>query len=128
FRYPPFGLDPPLLFQTDERGINRALIQKQNIVTDLLDASGDPPPMQWAHRIEGLQDHEVQRALKDFGFLLFRHESDTPVDIQRKCTTLPLVVNRSSFAETPLQKNPLTLQTPQRDPWPSRGTFVPVIR
>ena len=64
----PFGLDPAALFETNEGGINGALIEKDFVSADLLNAARDAVAVERAHGGEGLQDHEVESALQEVEF------------------------------------------------------------
>ena len=50
-----------------EGGVNRALVDGELALADLLDAACDRLPVQRAHGVKGLEDHEVQRAVPDVG-------------------------------------------------------------
>jgi len=70
FRCAPFRRDPILLLKPQQRGVYSALIQLKYFFAHLLDSSGDSVSVQRAQRVQSLQDHQVERALKDNGFLL----------------------------------------------------------
>src|ERR1041384_2574008 len=56
--------DPLLLHEPHEAEIDRALIDPQRLLRDLLDAAGNAVAMQRAHGVERLQHHEIERALQ----------------------------------------------------------------
>ena len=56
-----------MLLKLQQRGIQRPLIDGQLIGADVLDPPGNGVSMQRPHRVEGLQDDEIQRAMKDVG-------------------------------------------------------------
>jgi len=64
----PFGLDPSALLETNKGGIDRALVEQDFISADLLNAASDAVAVERAHGGEGLQDHEVERALQEIQF------------------------------------------------------------
>src|SRR4051812_11484260 len=63
-RPPPGSLDPALLLEADERGIQRALIEGERMVRDLRQARGQRIRMQRPHGRQGAQDDEVEGALE----------------------------------------------------------------
>ena len=60
----PRALDPPLLLEADQGGVQRALIQRERIVRHLLEAGGEPVGMLRPHGRQGAQDDEIERALQ----------------------------------------------------------------
>jgi hypothetical protein len=52
------------VLELEERGAERALIERQLIAADLFDPPHDQIPVQRAHRLEGLEDHEAQGAVQ----------------------------------------------------------------
>ena len=64
----PLGGDPSLVEEANERGVDRALIDLERFFADLLDAAGDAVAVERAHGGESFEDHEVERALENFGF------------------------------------------------------------
>src|SRR5262249_18500968 len=87
----------------DQRSINRALIEKDGVAADLLDAASDAVAVLRAESGEGLKDHEVERALEKvelrFGrchlvSLLWDYHSRVLVvlwECHRKCVSIPQV-------------------------------------
>ena len=65
----PFGGDGTLLLQLQQNGIQRALIDREQISADLLDAPRDPVAVQRPQHIQSLEHHQRQRALPDIRFL-----------------------------------------------------------
>ena len=66
-RRAPARRDPAALLQAEQRGVDRALIELQDVLADLLDAPGDAVAVQRPHRVERLQHHQIERALQDVG-------------------------------------------------------------
>jgi hypothetical protein len=60
----PFGCDPAALLQTDQRGIDGALVKKDLVAADHFDTAGYAVTVERAHSGEGLQNHEVEGALE----------------------------------------------------------------
>ncbi len=71
FRLAPFTGDPALMFQTIERGVQRALLDFQAIFGNLLDAQQNAVAVQ-GPKGNGLQDQHVQRALQNVQLLVHR--------------------------------------------------------
>src|SRR5258708_2455674 len=69
-RRAPFGGDPAALLQSDQRGVNRALIQKDGVAADLLDAASNAVAVLRTKASQGLQYHQVQSALEKIEFRL----------------------------------------------------------
>src|SRR5262245_14756518 len=61
----PARRNPSALLEAEERGIDRALIELEHVLADLLDAPGDPVTMKRSHCLERLEHHEVQSALEN---------------------------------------------------------------
>jgi hypothetical protein len=76
FRHAPFRLDPALLLQPYQHGIDRSLIQEEHVLADLLDAQRNAPAMQMAHDGQRLENHQIERALQNF---------DSLSDMMRSC-------------------------------------------
>jgi hypothetical protein len=66
----PFGFDGAFLFEFEKDGIERALIDGEEIAADLLDAAGKAVAVLGAQDVEGFEDHEGESALKDVGFFV----------------------------------------------------------
>ena len=70
FRFPavfgrvPFALDPALLFQANQSWIERALIELQQILGNLLQPRGDAVSVLWAHAAQSTQNDEIEGALE----------------------------------------------------------------
>ena len=64
----PIGRDPSALLQTDERGVDGALVEQDFVSAGLLNAPGNAVAVLRAHGGEGLQHHQVQRALQEIQF------------------------------------------------------------
>ena len=60
----PLGFDPALLLEAEKGSVDGAFVELKNVFTELLDAAGDSEAMEWAHGMESLEDHEVQRSLQ----------------------------------------------------------------
>jgi hypothetical protein len=53
----------------------RPLVEGQSILADLFDSSCDTPAVHRAHRVEGPEDHEHQRAVEYIGFAVLHDSS-----------------------------------------------------
>ena len=71
----PFRLDGAFLLELEKSGIQRAVIQGEQIATGLLDAPRDAVPMLRAHAFQRFQHHQGQRALPDIGLVSHRRSS-----------------------------------------------------
>jgi hypothetical protein len=56
-RHAPFRRDGAFLFEFEEHRLQRAVIDRQQIVAGLLDAARDAVPVPRAHGVERLKDH-----------------------------------------------------------------------
>src|SRR5215831_8392658 len=65
----PLGRDRSFLHELEQDRIERALIDRQQIAADLLDAPGDAVAMLRAEHIQRLQHHQRQGALSNVRFL-----------------------------------------------------------
>ena len=63
-RATPARGDPAPLSKTQQRGVDGAFVELQDVLADLLDAAGDAVAMQRSHDVQGLQHHQVKRALE----------------------------------------------------------------
>ena len=66
----PFGFDGAFLFEFEENGVERALIDGEEIAADLLDAAGEAVAVERAEDVESFEDHEGEGALEDIGFFV----------------------------------------------------------
>ena len=62
----PRALDPALLLEAHERRIQRALIEHERVVGDLLEARREPVGVLRPHRGERPQDDQIERAVQEF--------------------------------------------------------------
>src|SRR5689334_1004245 len=67
FAGPPFAFDQPLLLEPKKSWIDRALVQRQDAPSHLFDAASDTETMQRAEGLQGLEHHQVERAIGDIG-------------------------------------------------------------
>src|SRR6202044_1966265 len=63
------------MLKLEQQGIKRALVDRQKVSADLLDAPGDSPAVLRPQDIEGLEDHQRERSLQDVR--LFLHGEST---------------------------------------------------
>jgi hypothetical protein len=70
--YTPSRPHPTLLLKAKQSRIDGTLIQAEEILGHLLDASSDAVTVKRPDRFEGLQNQEIERTIGDFGFR-FRH-------------------------------------------------------
>src|SRR4029453_6675819 len=75
----PRPLDPALLLEANERGIQGPLIERQRMLGDLLEARGEPVSMLGPHRGERPQDDQIERALEKFD--AFSHSTPHPSEV-----------------------------------------------
>src|ERR1700690_703003 len=73
FRDSPTGSDATLLLQFEQRRVERAVVQLQQIAARLLNAPCESVPMKRPHGFKRAQDHQSQSSLPDIG--LFAHFS-----------------------------------------------------
>src|SRR6185369_14823859 len=59
----PFSLDPALMLEAMQGGVERALVDPQDVLRDLLDALGDGPAVHGLV-LEGAKNEQVESALK----------------------------------------------------------------
>ena len=62
------------MLKLEQQGIERALVEGQNVSADLLNASGDAVAVQRAQNIEGFEDHQRKRSLQ-YVRLFFHRET-----------------------------------------------------
>jgi hypothetical protein len=58
--------DPALLFEPDQRRIQRSLVQRQRVLGDLLEPCRQRVGMQWPHRRQRAQHDQVEGSLEQF--------------------------------------------------------------
>jgi len=68
----PFGIDPALVFEAVQSGIERALIDLQDLPRDLLNALGDCPAVH-GFGLQRAQNEEIERALQEIETGALRH-------------------------------------------------------
>ncbi len=61
----PRALDPALLFEPHQRGIERALIERQRMIRHLREPRRQPVGMLRSHRGQRAQDDEIEGALEE---------------------------------------------------------------
>ena len=109
----PFARDPALLLEPQQRGIGRALVERERALGHLLDASGDCVPVQRAHDLEGLEDHQVEGAVGHFtGRLVGIHVWTINIWLHM------LIVNTYSRCRNPAPKGVDVARAVRGDPWP----------
>ena len=59
----PFRLDEPFLLQLEQRGVERAVVEREAVLARLLDAARDAVAVQRPEHLEGLEDHQGEGAL-----------------------------------------------------------------
>ena len=69
FRRAPTGADEALLLEFEQSGVERAVVQLQQIAAGLLDAARQAVAVLRAHGVESAQDHETEGSLPDIGFV-----------------------------------------------------------
>lgn len=82
----PFGFDSAFLLEFEKDGVERALIDGEEIAADLLDAAGEAVAVKRAEDVESFEDHEGEGALEDVGFFVCRRH----LGIQQKDDMGPL--------------------------------------
>ena len=87
-RFAPFGLNPCLLFEAMQSGIERTLIDLEDVFGNMANALSDGPAVHGLKR-NGLEDEQVESALHKVGG--FGHQR------------FPLVTDRD-YAATPVNK------------------------
>src|SRR4029453_18137714 len=68
-RRTPLAGDPPFLLHAEERGVQRALVEVQEISADLFNPSRNPIPVEGTKRLQRAQHEQDERALQDIRFL-----------------------------------------------------------
>src|SRR5215472_7185041 len=64
FRWPPFGINQAVQLQAVQGGVERAFLDAQHLLRDLLNRLGDPVPVHGPAR-ERFQDEHVERTLHE---------------------------------------------------------------
>lgn len=85
--------------QTQQRRIDRPLVQFQYAIADLLNPPCDAVPVQRPKPVERLEHHQVERALQNIRSCIFHEMSSTPVGFQQECITLPVDCQQQSQKE-----------------------------
>ena len=65
----PLRVDEPFLLELEERGVERAVVEREAVLARLLDAASDAVAVQRSEHLEGLEDHQGERALLHVQFL-----------------------------------------------------------
>src|SRR5439155_26114690 len=91
-RRAPLALDPSLLLEALERGVERSLIDVEHTPRELLDALADAPAV---HRLERqcLEDEQIERSAENVGGRIAagRHRSSfLPLGFRQKMEGLPV--------------------------------------
>ena len=68
FAFGPLGLDPPLLLETVQGGVEGALLHLEDFAGKLLNPLGDGPSVQGIEQ-EGFEDKEVEGSLNEIAWL-----------------------------------------------------------
>src|ERR1051326_3631007 len=58
----PFRRDETFLFELEEGGVQRAVVEREAVLARLLDPPGDAVAVQGSQDLEGLEDHQGERA------------------------------------------------------------------
>ena len=74
----PLGFDGAFLFEFQKHRIKSALVDGQEISTDLLDAAGESVAVEGAEDVESFEDHEGESALEDVCFFVGRRHLGIP--------------------------------------------------
>src|SRR5438045_594210 len=61
---PPSATNPAALLEADEGGIQRPLVERQGMLSDLLKSRRESVRVLWAHRLERAQHDQVKRPLQ----------------------------------------------------------------
>ncbi len=69
----PFGGNGTFLLEFEKQRVERALVERELVAANLLDATGDVVAMQRSEDAERLEDHEGKGALGNVGFVF--HEA-----------------------------------------------------
>src|SRR5215470_17952922 len=66
---PPLGDDEPLLLKLEQRGIERAVVERESVLAGLLDAARDAVTVEGPETLQRFEDHQGKGALLDFELL-----------------------------------------------------------
>jgi len=102
----PFTLDPAVVLETLQGGVDRALVDVEPPLGELLDAQSDPPAVHRLQR-ERLQDQEIDAAAERIGFLRMLGGHGPVLEVERSIGRRSLEVKRRTGSG------------------PSRPSFVP---
>src|ERR1700692_1610330 len=95
-RRAPGTRNPASEHQANKRSVDCALIDLQHLFTDLFDAASDSVTMQRSHGLEGLQDHQIKRALENIR-LVAGHAACLLWRVHRSIAKALWDVNRKMF-------------------------------
>src|SRR5215208_5886470 len=65
----PLRGDEPLLFELEERGVERPVVEREAVLARLLDAARDAVAVKRPEYVEGGENHQGERALLHFQLL-----------------------------------------------------------
>ena len=65
----PLRRDEPLLLELEERGVQRAVVEREAVLARLLDAARDAVAVKRSEDLEGSENHQGERALLHVQFL-----------------------------------------------------------
>src|SRR5260370_14667265 len=95
--FAPTSLDQTVWLEPYQGGINRALVQVEQPVGDLLQARCDLVRVLGSDRRQIAQDDQIQRSLEDLmGLLVFTRHPSGPYGIKSPLTTLECQVQAST--------------------------------
>src|ERR1051325_11086243 len=61
FRSPPFGSNPTLLLETNQRRVNSTFIKLEQVLADLFEAARNTVPVQRPKHFKRPQNHHIER-------------------------------------------------------------------
>jgi hypothetical protein len=111
----PFGCDGAFLFQPEEHGIERALIDGKQVSADLLDPPRDSVAVQRAQNLKSLEDHERQSTLLNVDLVSHRDRCWLPTG------SMPHVLWESNRREQATPTMMLLQQTKPVRVWSATG-------
>ena len=82
----------PLLFKPEQRRVNCPLVESERALRHLLDPTRDAVAVQRPHRVERLEHHQVERAVRNFR-VGGRHERLLLLKVNRRLAVLMWPVN-----------------------------------